>query len=58
MRSLSFILALAFLMTGATLAGPSDSGPPGIGTFVYSGSPILAAAPAVIVAARRDATVQ
>jgi hypothetical protein len=58
MRSLSFILALAFLMTGATLAGRSDSGPPGIGTFVYNGSQIPAAAPAVIVAARRDAAVQ
>jgi hypothetical protein len=58
MRSLSFMLALGFLMTGATLAGPSDSGPPGIGTFVYSGSQVLSAAPAVIVAARRDEAVQ
>jgi hypothetical protein len=58
MRSLSFILALAFLVTGATLAGSSDNGPPGIGTFVYSGSPFLSAAPAVIVAARGEATVE
>jgi hypothetical protein len=58
MRSLSFILALGFLVTGATLAGPSDSGPPGIGTFVYSGSQILSAAPPVIFAARREEAVQ
>lgn len=58
MRSLSFILALGFLMTGATLAGPSDSGPPGIGTFVYSGSQVLSAAPAVMVAARSAEAVQ
>jgi hypothetical protein len=52
MRSLSFILALAFLLTGATLAGPADSSLPGIGTFAYGGPHSIADASSVILAAR------
>lgn len=42
MRALSFILAFAFLLGGASIAGSADSGLPGIGTFAYSGFPIVA----------------
>jgi hypothetical protein len=50
MRSISFILALAFVMVGPSLAGSSDNGLPGIGTFSYNGSPIIPAAPMVVAA--------
>jgi hypothetical protein len=52
MRSLSFILALAFLLAGVTLADQSDSGVPGIGTFAYGAPHKLADASSVIVAER------
>src|ERR1700722_4456632 len=52
MRTLSFILAFAFLLAGPTMAGLSDSRLPGVGTFTYSGPPIVTSAPAIIVAAR------
>ena len=50
MRSLSFFLAFAFVLAGPTLAGMSDDGLPGIGTFGYQAS--LIAASALVVAAR------
>jgi hypothetical protein len=53
MRTLSFILAFAFVLAGASLAGSTDNSLPGIGTFAYSGSPISSSAPhAMLVAAR------
>ena len=53
MRTLSFILAFAFVLGGPSLAGSSDRGMPGIGTFAYNGSPIVTSAPqAMVVAAR------
>ena len=53
MRTLSFILAFAFVLAGPSMAGWSDSSLPGIGTFAYNGSPIVTTAPqAVVVAAR------
>ena len=53
MRTFSFILAFAFILAGPTLAGSSDNGLPGIGTFAYNGSPVVTAAPqAMVVAAR------
>ena len=53
MRTLSFILALAFVVAGSSLAGSSEAGLPGVGTFAYNGSPIAAsAAQAIVVAAR------
>lgn len=51
MRALSFILACAFVLAGATAAGSADGSLPGVGTFAYSGSPIVMTAP-VVVAAR------
>jgi hypothetical protein len=53
MRTLSFILAFAFVLAGPSLAGSSNDTLPGIGTFAYTGSPIAhSAAQAIIVAAR------
>jgi hypothetical protein len=57
MRTLSFILAFAFVLAGPSLAGSSENMIPGIGTFAYNGSPIVAAPQAaalqaIVVAAR------
>ena len=53
MQTLSFILAFAFMLVCPALAGNSDSGRPGIGTFAYNGSPIAVSAPQAIVVAAR-----
>ena len=52
MRTLSFILAFAFILAGPSMAGSSDKGLPGIGTFAYNGSPVVVAPQALVVAAR------
>ena len=57
MRTLSFILAFAFVLAGPSMAGSSENMMPGIGTFAYNGSPIAAAPQAaalqaIVVAAR------
>ena len=52
MRTLSFILAVAFVLAGPSLAGWSDATVPGAGTFAYSGSPIVTSTLSVVVAAR------
>jgi hypothetical protein len=51
MRTLSFILAFGFVLAGPSMAGLSDGGLPGIGSFAYTGPPIAASAP-IVVAAR------
>jgi hypothetical protein len=51
MRTFSFILAFAFVLAGPSLGGSSDN-LPGVGTFAYTGSPIVTSAPSVLVAAR------
>jgi hypothetical protein len=53
MRTLSFILAFAFVVAGVSMAGSSDTSLPGIGTFAYSGSPVAALAAGTIVVAAR-----
>ncbi len=53
MRTLSFILAFAFVLAGSSVAGWSDGGLPGAGTFAYSGSPIPTSTPQVMVVAGR-----
>ena len=54
MRTFSFIMAFAFFLVGPSLAGSSDNGLPGIGTFAYNGAPIATSAPqAMVVAAVR-----
>ena len=52
MRTLSFILAFAFILAGPSMAGSSDKGLPGIGTFAYNGSPVVTSAPIVVAAIR------
>jgi hypothetical protein len=51
MRTLSFILAFGFVLAGPSVAGLSDGGLPGVGSFSYTGSPVVAPA-AIVVAAR------
>jgi hypothetical protein len=53
MKTLSFLLACAFLLVGPSMAGSSDTGLPGIGTFAYSGSPIVGSASQPIMVAAR-----
>lgn len=52
MRTVSFILAFAFILAGPSLAGSTDN-LPGIGTFAYNGAPMTTAAPQVMVVAAR-----
>jgi hypothetical protein len=52
MRTVSFILAFAFILAGPSMAGSSD-GLPGIGTFSYNGSPMTDSAPQTLVVAAR-----
>jgi hypothetical protein len=51
MRTMSLILAFAFVVAGSSMAGSAETGLRGIGTFSYNGSPV-AAAPVMVVAAR------
>ena len=53
MRTLSFILAFAFVLAGPSMAGSSDSSLPGVGTFAYNGSPLAASASQMVVVAAR-----
>jgi hypothetical protein len=53
MRTLSFILALAFVIAGPSIAGSPDSGLPGAGTFAYDGPPIVPLVPSAVVVAAR-----
>ena len=46
MRTTSFILAFAFILAGPSMAGSSDQGLPGVGTFAYNGSQV--AVPALL----------
>jgi hypothetical protein len=54
MRTLSFILAFAFVLIGPSMAGSSDGGLPGVGTFVYGGSPIKTTVPRTVLVASLD----
>jgi len=50
MRTLSFILAFAFILAGPSMAGSADQTLPGVGTFAYNGSPVAMAVPMVVAA--------
>jgi hypothetical protein len=50
MRALSFIIALVFVLTGPSLAGSADRDIPGVGTFIYCGSPVVTIAPELMAA--------
>jgi len=52
MRTLSFILAFAFVLAGPSMAGLSENTVPGVGTFAYNGSPIAVAPQVIVLAAR------
>jgi hypothetical protein len=51
MRTISFILAFAFVLAGPSIAGSSEGALPGTGTFSYTGSPITGATTQAIVVA-------
>ena len=51
MRTLSFILAFAFILAGPSMAGSTD-GALGIGTFAYNG-PAVSADAAIVLATNR-----
>jgi len=53
MRTLIFILTAGFFLVGPSQAGSPEAGLQGIGTFSYSGSPVLADAPRLTVVAAR-----
>jgi hypothetical protein len=48
MRSLSYVIALAFLLTGPSLACSTDHDMPGVGTFSYCGTAVVTPAPEMI----------
>ena len=45
MRALSYVIVLVLALTGPSLAGSADRDVPGVGTFVYCGSPVITPAP-------------
>jgi hypothetical protein len=45
MRALSYMIVLVLVLTGPSLAGTAERDVPGVGTFVYCGSPIMIPAP-------------
>lgn len=50
MRTISFMLAFAFILAGPSMAGSTDGHLPGIGTFAYAGSPVISTAAPMVVA--------
>lgn len=53
MRTISFILAFAFVLAGPSLAGSTDGSLPGTGTFAYNGPGVETAAAPVVIASMR-----
>jgi hypothetical protein len=49
MRALSYMIAVVFVLTGPSLAGSVDRDLPGVGAFIYCGSPIITPAPEAMV---------
>jgi hypothetical protein len=50
MRAFSYVIALVFLLTGPSLAGSADGDLLGVGTFTFSGSPIVVPALEIVAA--------
>jgi len=48
MRPFSYVIALVLLLSGPSMAGSADRDVPGIGTFSYNGSPVVASPPRVM----------
>ncbi|SNS99185.1 hypothetical protein SAMN05216374_2218 [Tardiphaga sp. OK246] len=53
MRTISFILAFAFILAGPSMAGSIEGNLPGIGTFAFTGSPVIGAVAPMVVAYAR-----
>jgi hypothetical protein len=53
MRAFSIIPAFAFVLGGVSMAGSADSSLPGVGTFAYTGLPIVASGPQMVIVATR-----
>jgi hypothetical protein len=51
MRTFSFILAFGFVLAGPSIVSSSETSLPGVGTFAYSGSPIVSPAQQAVVVA-------
>jgi hypothetical protein len=49
MRAISCMIALIFILTGPSRAGSTNRDLPGVGTFTYCGSPIVAPPPDMMV---------
>jgi hypothetical protein len=54
MRTISFVLAFAFVLAGSSMSGPTDSGLPGAGTFTYDASPAPSTVLAGLTLAKRS----
>ena len=54
MRTISVILAFAFVVAGSSIAGSAETGMPGIGTFSYNGSPVVASHAIVVAALKQN----
>jgi hypothetical protein len=50
MRAVSYMIVLVLVLTAPSLADTADGGLPGIGTFSYCETPILAPTPEVVAA--------
>jgi hypothetical protein len=50
MRAFSYVIAVVLVLTGPSLADPENHDLPGIGTFAYCGTPIVAPAPKMVAA--------
>jgi hypothetical protein len=54
MQALSYMIAVVFVLTGPSLAGSADRDLPGVGAFIYCGSPIITPAPEAMAAVGRE----
>lgn len=50
MRALSYTIVLVLVLTAPSMAASTDRDMPGVGTFVYCGSPIITPAPDLMAA--------
>jgi hypothetical protein len=50
MRAVTYMIAVILVLTAPSLAGSADGNLPGVGTFSYGGTRILAPAPEIVAA--------
>jgi hypothetical protein len=53
MRALSYVIAVVFVLTGPSPADQAVRDLPGVGAFIYCGSPIITPAPQAMAATGR-----